>query len=176
MIPSATFRLLAGLLFSSALIGVAHAENACVGTISGSRLGVVSRDIPVAMVRSRYAAESKELSGAFEQGFREAGGVVETGAPARLVVAYVLHGPVGTPSANQPFITFGELSRAIQAQGGNPRVTLTVTLADVALPAIIWVGSVECTIQTNNFVMLAHDLGALVARNLGSSMLGEAIQ
>jgi hypothetical protein len=176
MIRPAASRLVTCVLFLSVVGGVAHAQRACVGTISGSTLGIVSRDIPVAMVRSRDTAESNELSGAFEQGFRDAGGVVETGAPARLVVAYLLHGPAGTPSANQAFITLSALSQAIQAQGENPRVTLTVTLANLAPAAIIWVGSVECTIQTRNFVMLARDLGSLIARSLGRSMQDEAIQ
>ncbi|MBV8095045.1 MAG: hypothetical protein JO110_17810 [Acetobacteraceae bacterium] len=156
--------------------GIAHAEPACVGTISGSTLGDIARDTPVALERSHDITESQELSGAFEQGFRDAGGVVDSGAPARMIVAYLLHGPAGTPGANQTFATLSALTQALQAQGGNPRVTLTVTVANFPSGTVVWVGSVVCKIQTRNFLMLAHDLGGVVARSLGRSMQDEAIQ
>ena len=176
MIRPAVHRLLGGLLFLGAFGGIAHAEHACVGTISGSALGGVTRDTPVAMVRSRDTTESNELSGAFEQGFRDAGGVVDSGAPARLVVAYLLHGPAGTPSGTQAFISLNALTEALRTQQGNPSVALTATLASLAPPGIIWVGSVECTVQTKDFEILAHDLGGVIARSLGRSMQNQAIE
>jgi hypothetical protein len=176
MIRLAVSCLIAGMLSIGVFGGPAHAERACVGTISGSTLGAVARDMPVAMVRSRDTAESNELSGAFEQGFRDAGGVVDSGAQARLVVAYLLHGPAGTPSATQAFITLSALTQALGTQQGSPRVALTVTLASLSPPGIIWVGSVECTVQTRDFVILARDLGGIIARSLGRSMQNEAIQ
>ena len=176
--PAVSCFIGAVLLVGAIQVGsTANAQRACVGSISASTLGAVTPNMPVAIVRSRETTpENNELRGAFEQGFREAGGVVDSKAPAQMIVAYLLHGPAGSPAANQTFATLSALAQAIHAQTGNPTVTLTVTLANFPPGTVIWVGSVVCHIQTRNFVILAHDLGGLIARNLGRSMKDEAIQ
>lgn len=55
------------------------------------------------------------------------------------------------------------------------KLSLSVTLADIAHDTQPWVASVDCVVQTSDGAELAYELGALIGRNIGTNVQGKKL-
>jgi hypothetical protein len=180
----------------AAPLGAARALDACAGQYSAALLAPLPAPAVIALDVRDNSPDNLALAAAFTRGLQEAGQTVSGAPTVRLSVTYNIMGqdtannPPPMQQAGGPSIANlgGAGNDAPWLQGGQtaqmpdmPRydmftpqqtaqsglLAMRVQARSTATNAVVWIGSIQCTLQGTDNQALAYQLGARIGGTLG---------
>jgi hypothetical protein len=152
----------------------AQPAKVCSGTLSSSPLRPVARPLVVALDHPIDSVANPELAKAFLDGVQNGGAtVVSKGhGTINLDLSFLMRTTSGQTR------TYRNLNwmRSQRAPGNlhsvlrGSHVEVTVYAQDASSRALVWTGTISCTIQTDDVAALAEGLGEIVGRSLGQTV------
>jgi hypothetical protein len=154
----------------------AWALDVCTGVYSGGALHALPSPVVVQVQSMLNSQALIALQDRFLSGLRRAGVSFE-GTPTLLMNVTAAVTPPNATAAALPqtgsYTGFGwagdTSATATSVIGGTLNMSLTLTNA--ATYETNWVGTVSCTVQTNDKPLLAEQIGELLGRNFGQNFI-----
>jgi hypothetical protein len=144
----------------------AYAVETCRGVYSGSLIHPLpARNVVQYEPESNDPATLTDLGMHFLTGLQR-GGVMTTGRPnTRLYVVAIVTPRSGTSSRQRANDRAEDTSASAETVSGT--LELSLTLRDIQTTDTIWVGSLSCTILTNDKMRVAETIGELLGHAVG---------
>jgi hypothetical protein len=148
--------MVATAAFLSVVCHGAYAIDTCRGTYSASLIHPIpSPNVVQYESETNDPAALTELGAHFLEGLRR-GGISTTGQPrTRLYVVTIVTPPSGTSSGPE------------DQSAGSASLTMTATLRNIQTAETIWVGSLSCTVLTDDQDRVAETIGEILGRAVG---------
>jgi hypothetical protein len=150
----------------------AVAASACRGSFTSSSIRSLPQPATIELAITRPNPANVRLAEVFADGLRRAGVTVVPSGNARLGLSFLIHEKRGARPLQQ--VDFSWMDH-LPSQVGSTTMALTVMLVDPHDAAFLWVGSVECVIQTTSKEVLAGYVGEVIGRDLGKSVTNRRI-
>jgi hypothetical protein len=158
---------------------IAHADDVCSGSVTGSVLAPLHKPIVVSVVTPVNEMANPALVQRFLDGVKAVGVTVANSGPGNAVLDMTIS--VSPPNADGsgvaagPYKGFGWMSGEPTSGRAAPRLlgsalSLDVEVTDVASKSLAWIGSLKCTVRGDDPAALAEGLGKIVGRSLGNSI------
>ena len=161
------------LVTAGALLALpAFAASVCPGSYRASSIRPLPQPATIALNVSRQNPENLRLADEFADGLRSAGVAVAATGNVRLGLSFLIHNRAGGGGGQQ--VDFAWMDH-LPAKVGSATIAMTVMLVDPNDAAFVWVGSLECAIQTTSKEALARYLGAVIGRDLGREVRNRSI-
>ena len=173
--------LLANMLTGPAVGG----ELTCSGTITATSLNPTKPGSAMDFRVMNKSADNLALAEDFSNGLREMGATISSGGPLILAVTFLVTEPAETsavPKLHSDFAWMSKLDLNAGAGSANPAkahlptLKMTASVSNKQNADLMWVATVECAVATTDGHRLAHDLGVMISRHYGKSVIGEKLQ
>ncbi len=169
---------LAALMLPLLTIGLqpraAQPAKVCSGTLSASPLRPVAKPLVVALDHPIDSVANPGLAKAFLDGVQNAGAtVVSQGqGTTNLDLSFLMRSTGGKTGTyrNLNWMRSQPAPGRIQSVLRGSHVEVTIYARDASSRTLTWIGTISCTIQTDDVTTLAEGLGEIVGRSLGQSM------
>ncbi len=166
---------LAAILLLASAVAPAIADGMCAGTVTGSVLQALPKPGTVSVAQPVSDVANPALAQEFLNGMQAAGLTVAAPGQSNIQIdaTFTVTAPAG--ATNATYKGFGWMSGTQMPSGGGtalPGTALSVSIEATNLgnQTLAWVGTINCTVRTNDPSALAADLGRGVARALGRSI------
>ena len=140
----------------------ALAASACPGSFRGSLIRPLPQPVTVELSVTRQNPENARLADEFADGLRDAGVTVSPSGNLRLGLSFLIHNRSDRGGAQQ--VDFAWMEH-LPAKAGSATIALTAMLVSPNDAAFVWVGSLECVIQTTSKDELARYIGTVIGRD-----------
>ena len=174
------------LLLAGTLTGPAAAEAlTCSGTITATSLNPIRPGSALDFRVMNKSTDNRALADDFSKGLREMGATVSSAGPLILAVTFLVAEPAdasAVPKLHSDFAWMGNLglnagtASPDHAKARQPTLKMTASVSNKQNADLMWVATVECAVATTDGHQLAHDLGVMVSRYYGKSVVGETLQ
>ncbi|HTW27364.1 MAG TPA: hypothetical protein VME92_09575 [Acetobacteraceae bacterium] len=168
--------ILAGLVAAS---GPAVAMRSCRGALDTSTMVVLPRHLAVSLQLQpvTHTAQADQAVAAFASGLEAAGVSVDPQSTLRLSMALSIYPPT-IPGTNQPastgnFSDFHWMGTTASLPGGSPlgaKLDAAVLVLDSVGAQFAWIASISCTVETDDGLALARDIGYRVGQAMGRNI------
>jgi hypothetical protein len=146
----------------------------CNGTISASPLRPVAKPLVVELEHPIDSVANPGLAKAFLDGLQKAGAtVVSKGrGTTKLDLSFLMRSTRGKTGTyrNLNWMRSQPAPGHIQSVLRGSHVEVTIYAHGASSRALIWTGTISCTIQTDDVTTLAEGLGKIVGRSLGETV------
>jgi hypothetical protein len=157
----------------------AQAANVCSGTLSASPLRPVVKPLVVALDRPIDSVANPGLAKAFVDGVQNTGAVVvpKGQGTTNLDLSFLMRSTGGKPGTykNLTWMRSQSVPGHMQSILRGSHVEVTIYARDASSSALAWMGTISCTIQTDDVTALAEGLGNIVGRSLGQRVSKAAL-
>jgi hypothetical protein len=150
----------------------AGAASVCKGSYTASSIRSLPQPATIELGITRSDPANLRLAEVFADGLRRAGVTVSPSGNARLGLSFLIHEKRGARALQH--VDFAWMDH-LPSQVGSATMALTVMLVGPQDAAFLWVGSVECVIQTTSKEALTRYLGEVIGRDLGKSATNRMI-
>ena len=152
-----------------ASIPAAQAAGVCSGTLSGSPLRPINRPVVVSMEHRIDSTANPELAKQFLTGIQSAGvSVVPTGqGTTKLDLSFLLRGKQKGTYRDLTWMRGSPASGEMKSSLQGSHLKVTIYARDAASLSLVWIGTIACTVETDDMGALAEGLGAAVGRSMG---------
>lgn len=158
------------LLFAG--IPAAQTAGVCSGTLAGSLLRPIAKPLVVSMEHRIDSTANPELAKQFLTGIQGAGvSMVPKGqGTTTLDLSFLLRGKQKGTYRDLSWMRGSPASGPMKSSLQGSHIDVTIYARGAAGGSLAWIGTIDCTIQTDDLDELAEGLGAAVGRSLGRSI------